>query len=185
MILDATTRSNPVYLNNNNTNAQLSGNSAELVSVRACRSRAQFTTASCERASSLLMSALRWNSWVSIKSVTRWSFSRPTLATSTLGNLSNQIPVAVGVLALFPLSCALVLLLFRYTGFDLVVASNIIDRLYNPRLFLRTIKDRIVVGGLLVIVDPYTWVEEHTPKGIAYMCADCVTIVCIHTCPSH
>jgi putative 4-mercaptohistidine N1-methyltranferase len=52
----------------------------------------------------------------------------------------------------------------RYNNYDLVLASNMIDRLYDPRLFLNTIRERINVGGLLVILDPYTWLEEHTPK---------------------
>ena len=52
----------------------------------------------------------------------------------------------------------------QYSGYDLVLAANLIDRLYRPRRFLECIHDRINEGGLLIIASPYTWLEEHTPK---------------------
>jgi 5-histidylcysteine sulfoxide synthase/putative 4-mercaptohistidine N1-methyltranferase len=51
-----------------------------------------------------------------------------------------------------------------YAGYDLVFAGNLIDRLYDPALFLDGIAARIPAGGLLVITSPYTWLEEYTPK---------------------
>lgn len=51
-----------------------------------------------------------------------------------------------------------------YGDFDLVVAANLIDRLYDPAIFLGEIGKRIVPGGVLVLTSPYTWLEEHTPK---------------------
>ena len=51
-----------------------------------------------------------------------------------------------------------------YTGYDLVFAGNLIDRLYDPALFLDGIASRILAGGLLVITSPYTWLEDYTPK---------------------
>jgi 5-histidylcysteine sulfoxide synthase/putative 4-mercaptohistidine N1-methyltranferase len=51
-----------------------------------------------------------------------------------------------------------------YAGYDLVFAGNLIDRLYDPSLFLEGIAARILPGGLLVITSPYTWLEEYTPK---------------------
>ncbi len=51
-----------------------------------------------------------------------------------------------------------------YTGYDLVFAGNLIDRLYDPALFLEAIHNRILPGGLLVITSPYTWLEAYTPK---------------------
>jgi 5-histidylcysteine sulfoxide synthase/putative 4-mercaptohistidine N1-methyltranferase len=51
-----------------------------------------------------------------------------------------------------------------YSGYDLVLAANLIDRLYSPRRFLDSIHERINEGGILVIASPYTWLEEHTPK---------------------
>lgn len=50
------------------------------------------------------------------------------------------------------------------TGYDLIFAGNLIDRLKNPRLFLSTIHQRIVPGGLLVLTSPYTWLSEFTPR---------------------
>jgi putative 4-mercaptohistidine N1-methyltranferase len=50
------------------------------------------------------------------------------------------------------------------TGYDLVFAGNLIDRLKNPRLFLSTIHQRLVPGGLLVLTSPYTWLSEFTPR---------------------
>ncbi|NQZ53328.1 MAG: 5-histidylcysteine sulfoxide synthase [Piscirickettsiaceae bacterium] len=51
-----------------------------------------------------------------------------------------------------------------FAGYDLVLAANLIDRLYDPKLFLASIHERINQGGLLVISSPYTWLEEHTKK---------------------
>jgi 5-histidylcysteine sulfoxide synthase/putative 4-mercaptohistidine N1-methyltranferase len=51
-----------------------------------------------------------------------------------------------------------------YSGYDLVFAGNLIDRLYNPRKFLATIHERINPGGLLVITSPYTWLEAFTER---------------------
>ncbi len=52
----------------------------------------------------------------------------------------------------------------QFSGYDLVLAANLIDRLYKPSSFLTTIHERINDGGLLVIASPYTWLEEYTPK---------------------
>ncbi|MBU2954921.1 putative 4-mercaptohistidine N1-methyltransferase [Marinobacter sp. F3R08] len=52
----------------------------------------------------------------------------------------------------------------QFSGYDLVLAGNLIDRLYQPSLFLETIHERINELGLLVIASPYTWLEEYTPK---------------------
>ena len=51
-----------------------------------------------------------------------------------------------------------------FTGYDLVFAGNLIDRLYDPALFLEGIAPRVLPGGLLVITSPYTWLEEYTHK---------------------
>lgn len=52
----------------------------------------------------------------------------------------------------------------QFTGYDLVMATNLIDRLYQPQLFLQTIHQRIHSGGFLVLTSPYTWREEYTQK---------------------
>ncbi|MDE2120457.1 MAG: 5-histidylcysteine sulfoxide synthase [Betaproteobacteria bacterium] len=51
-----------------------------------------------------------------------------------------------------------------FSGFDLVLAANLIDRLYSPALFLREVHRRIVPGGVLMITSPYTWLAEHTRR---------------------
>ncbi|GAW68269.1 SAM-dependent methyltransferase [Geoanaerobacter pelophilus] len=52
----------------------------------------------------------------------------------------------------------------KFTGYDLVLAANLIDRLYSPRRFLNAIRERLNPGGLLVIASPYSWDEEYTAK---------------------
>lgn len=51
-----------------------------------------------------------------------------------------------------------------HRDYDLIVAANLIDRLYDPHKFLTDIGRRLVPGGVLVITSPYTWLEEHTPR---------------------
>ena len=51
-----------------------------------------------------------------------------------------------------------------YSGYDLVLAANLIDRLYDPLLFLSTVHERMNSGGVLLIASPYTWLEDHTKK---------------------
>ena len=51
-----------------------------------------------------------------------------------------------------------------YTAYDLIFCSNLIDRLYYPQKFLEDIPKRINKDGLLVLLSPYTWLEEYTPK---------------------
>lgn len=50
------------------------------------------------------------------------------------------------------------------TGFDLILAANLIDRLYSPRKFLESVHERLNPGGVLLLTSPYTWLEEHTPR---------------------
>ncbi len=52
----------------------------------------------------------------------------------------------------------------RFSGYDLILAANLIDRLYSPAKFLDTVHERLNPGGLLLIASPYTWLAEHTPR---------------------
>ena len=52
----------------------------------------------------------------------------------------------------------------NFNSYDLVMATNLIDRLYNPRLFLDTIDERLNKDGVLIIASPYTWQESSTKK---------------------
>jgi len=52
----------------------------------------------------------------------------------------------------------------HFEGYDLIMATNLIDRLYEPLLFLDDIDQRINDGGYLILTSPYTWLEEYTKK---------------------
>ena len=52
----------------------------------------------------------------------------------------------------------------NFTGYDLILAANLIDRLYNPAKFLDHVHERLNPSGLLMITTPCTWLEEHTPR---------------------
>ena len=51
-----------------------------------------------------------------------------------------------------------------FSGYDLVIAANLIDRLNDPARFLKDIPGRMNSEGILLIASPYTWLEEFTPK---------------------
>jgi len=51
-----------------------------------------------------------------------------------------------------------------YTGYDLILAANLIDRLYDPRKSLAMIHKRLNPRGLLVVASPYSWDETITEK---------------------
>lgn len=50
------------------------------------------------------------------------------------------------------------------SGYNLILAANLIDRLYDPAKFLTTIQTRLTTGGLLIIASPYTWLTEYTEE---------------------
>ncbi len=52
----------------------------------------------------------------------------------------------------------------NFNYYDLVMATNLIDRLYNPKLFLDTIDERLSRDGILILTSPYTWQECSTKK---------------------
>jgi 5-histidylcysteine sulfoxide synthase/putative 4-mercaptohistidine N1-methyltranferase len=52
----------------------------------------------------------------------------------------------------------------NFNSYDLVIATNLIDRLYNPRLFLDSIDERLNNEGVLILTSPYTWQESSTVK---------------------
>jgi putative 4-mercaptohistidine N1-methyltranferase len=51
-----------------------------------------------------------------------------------------------------------------FSGYDLILAANLIDRLYSPVKFLGAVHERLNMGGVLLIASPYTWLEEHTRR---------------------
>lgn len=52
----------------------------------------------------------------------------------------------------------------HHQNYDLVFAGNLIDRVQNPRAFLKGLTQRINTGGLLIISSPYTLLTEYTPR---------------------
>ena len=52
----------------------------------------------------------------------------------------------------------------HFRGYDLIMATNLIDRLYEPMLFLEDVDQRIADGGFLILTSPYTWLQEYTKK---------------------
>jgi 5-histidylcysteine sulfoxide synthase/putative 4-mercaptohistidine N1-methyltranferase len=51
-----------------------------------------------------------------------------------------------------------------FAGYDLILAANLIDRLYDPASFLQDVHQRLNPGGILLIASPYTWLPEHTQR---------------------
>jgi len=49
--------------------------------------------------------------------------------------------------------------------FDLVLMANLIDRLPDPAHSLTRLPSLVAPGGWLILTSPYTWLEEHTPRG--------------------
>ena len=52
----------------------------------------------------------------------------------------------------------------NFNSYDLIMATNLIDRLYNPRLFLDSVHERLNRDGVLIVTSPYTWQESSTKK---------------------
>ena len=52
----------------------------------------------------------------------------------------------------------------QFKDYDLIFCGNLIDRLYDPALFLELITQRLNSNGYLVLTSPYTWLEEYTEK---------------------
>jgi len=51
-----------------------------------------------------------------------------------------------------------------YQGYDLIFAGNLIDHLYEPSAFLRTVHERLNSGGILVLTSSSQWDEASTKK---------------------
>lgn len=48
--------------------------------------------------------------------------------------------------------------------FDVILASNLLCRLPSPRKFLGSLSSLLNVGGVLILISPYSWLEEYTDK---------------------
>ena len=83
------------------------------------------------------------------------SYQTRTLAALGLADVADRVEFMQGD------ACNLKTVL---TGYDLILAANLIDRLYDPMAFLGRIHERLNVGGVLMLSSPYTWLEEHTAR---------------------
>lgn len=52
----------------------------------------------------------------------------------------------------------------HFRGYDLILATNLIDRLYEPLQLLDEVHERLNPQGLLILTSPYTWLEEYTAR---------------------
>lgn len=48
--------------------------------------------------------------------------------------------------------------------FDLIIGTNLMCRLPSPRDFLKSVSNFLNPGGMLILVSPYSWLEEYTKK---------------------
>lgn len=48
--------------------------------------------------------------------------------------------------------------------FNAILASNLLCRLPSPRLFIDRVATLLRPGGVLVLVSPYSWLDEYTPR---------------------
>lgn len=46
----------------------------------------------------------------------------------------------------------------------MIIGTNLMCRLPSPRKFLKTVTQFLNPGGMLILVSPYSWLEEYTPK---------------------
>ena len=51
-----------------------------------------------------------------------------------------------------------------YNGYDLIIALDILDELYDPEIFLKSLGDRLNDRGILIISSTYSWKEDITPR---------------------
>ncbi len=51
-----------------------------------------------------------------------------------------------------------------FSGFDIVLAANLICRLPEPRHFLARLPDLVAPGGQLLLATPFSWLREYTPE---------------------
>lgn len=51
-----------------------------------------------------------------------------------------------------------------FAGYDLILADDLLDRLYSPAKFLAQVHERLNPGGLLVVASSYDWRSDATPR---------------------
>ncbi len=51
-----------------------------------------------------------------------------------------------------------------FTAFDVVLVANVLCRMHNPLAFLQALPQLTALGGQLILISPYSWSQEFTPK---------------------
>ena len=49
-----------------------------------------------------------------------------------------------------------------FTGYDLILVNDILDQMYNPRIFLQSIGQGLNENGILVIATGFDWQPQFT-----------------------
>lgn len=52
----------------------------------------------------------------------------------------------------------------QFTGYDVIVCHDVLDKVYDPALFLRALCDRLTSGGHLLVSCAYQWHRDYTEK---------------------
>jgi putative 4-mercaptohistidine N1-methyltranferase len=52
----------------------------------------------------------------------------------------------------------------HFKNYDMIIAINLLDRLYDPELFLRDIAKRLNNDGIFIVGSPFTWSDEYVKK---------------------
>lgn len=52
----------------------------------------------------------------------------------------------------------------HFSGYDMIIAINLLDRLYDPRLFLGDIANRLNKDGIFIVASPFTWSSEYVAQ---------------------
>jgi putative 4-mercaptohistidine N1-methyltranferase len=50
--------------------------------------------------------------------------------------------------------------------FDVVLTANVLCRVYDPRAFLNLLSNLTASKGQLILISPYSWLEEFSPKSL-------------------
>lgn len=52
----------------------------------------------------------------------------------------------------------------QHSGYDMIIAINLLDRLHTPIAFLDDIADRLNKDGIFIVASPFTWMQEYVKE---------------------
>jgi len=52
----------------------------------------------------------------------------------------------------------------HFKNYDMIIGINLLDRLYDPKLFLEDIAKRLNKDGIFIVGSPFTWSDEYVEK---------------------